>query len=243
MNRSAWKCAEELDYMLGDARVVSIFSCGICANLSDTGGLRGARFLAETLETGGREVAVARSVTACCCEEIMRQALRINAGAIHGSDALVLISCAAGVKSAFLCEPGIPIVPAVDSVGSVPVSRREDAVARSLCTNCGHCVIAFTGGICPLSECPSRRKYEPCSRYGERGDLCAVDVARQCIWKEIEGRGDLEALMELGCLHENASFRRLVSSGSMPSPRMLRSVSGWIVARAGWFARLVPFVN
>ncbi len=243
MNRSAWKSAEELDYMLRDARKVSILSCGICANLSDTGGSRGIRFMKKTLEAGGREVVCARNVMACCAEEIMRQALRINAKSIRESDALVVISCAAGVKSAFLCEPGIPIVPAADSVGSVPVSRRDDPVARSLCTNCGHCVIAYTGGICPLSECPSGKKYEPCARYGERGDACVVDDSRQCIWREIERRGELEALRELGRMHEQDGFRRLVPAGSTPSPRLLRSISGWLVARGGWFARLVSFIN
>ncbi|MBN2028033.1 MAG: methylenetetrahydrofolate reductase C-terminal domain-containing protein [Actinobacteria bacterium] len=243
MNKSAWKSAQELDYMLGDAGKVSILSCGICANLSDTGGPRGIRFMRKTLEAAGREVVCARSVTACCAEEIMRQALRINAKSIRDSDALVIISCAAGVKSAFLCEPGIPVIPAADSVGSVPVSRLEDPVARSLCTNCGHCVIAFTGGICPLSECPSGKKYEPCARYGERGDMCVVDDSRRCIWREIERRGDLEALRELGRIHGEDSFRRLAPDGSVPSPRFLRRLSGWLVARAGWFARLVPFIN
>lgn len=243
MNRSAWKSAREIDYMLADARKVSIFACGICANLSDTGGPRGIRFLKETLEADGRKVICARSITACCAEEIMRQAVRINAKAMRDSEALVMISCAAGVKSAFLCEPGVPVIPAVDSVGSVPVSRLEDPVARSLCTNCGHCVIAFTGGICPLSECPSGKKYEPCSRYGEAGDYCVVEGARHCIWREIMRRGDAEALLELGRLHGKEDFRRLEHVGSRPSPRPLRRISGWIVARAGWFARLVPFIN
>jgi hypothetical protein len=243
MNRSAWKSAQELDYMLADARKVSIFACGVCANLSDTGGPRGIKFLKELLEAGGREVICARSITACCAEEIMRQAVSINAKAIRGSDALLLISCAAGVKSAFLSEPGIPVMPVVDSVGSVPVSRRDDPVAYSRCTNCGHCVIAFTGGICPLSECPSRRKYEPCSRYGEKGVFCVVEEARLCIWKEIEERGDLEALRELGRLQEAEGFERLISTGSRPSPLFLKRISGWLVARAGWFARLVPFIN
>lgn len=243
MNRSAWKSAHEIDYMLADAHKVSIFACGICANLSDTGGPRGLKFMTETLEAAGKEVVRARSVTACCAEEIMRQAVRKNAEALRESDALVMISCAAGVKSAFLCEPGVPVIPAVDSVGSVPVSRLEDPVARSLCTNCGHCVIAFTGGICPLSECPSGKKYGPCSRYGEKGTSCVIDESRSCIWKEIEGRGDLEALQELGRLQAEEGFQRLACSVSRPSPRPLRRIAGWIVARAGWFARLVPFVN
>jgi hypothetical protein len=243
MNRSAWKSAEELDYMLGDADKISIFACGVCANLSDTGGRRGIRFLKKTLEKGGKQVICTRNVLACCSEEIMRQAVRLSARALRESDALVMISCAARVKSAFLCEPGIPIVPAADSVGSVPVSRSNDPVALSLCTNCSHCVIGFSGGICPLSACPSRKKYEPCSRYDENDGLCVIDLSSRCIWQEIERRGDLEALRKLGNLHDKADFQRLVSNGRSPKPRPLRTFSGWVMARSGWFAKFVPFVD
>jgi hypothetical protein len=243
MLKSAWKSAEELEYMLGNAHKVVIFSCGVCANLSDTGGRRGMRFMKEKLQRSGREVICAKTITACCSEQIMKQAVRIHAKALRECDALMVISCAGGIKSAFLNEPGIAIIPAADSVGSVPVSRRDDPVAHSLCTNCGHCVIAFCGGICPVSTCPARKKYEPCSRYRENGRLCVVDDSKNCVWQEIERRGNLEALHELARMHESPSYERMTLAGRSTSPNLLKSVTGWLVARAGWFARLVPFVN
>lgn len=243
MNKSGWKSAEEVKFSLRDARKVSILACGVCANLSETGGVRGLKFLKGLLEDWGKEVLLAKCITACCAEEIMRQAVRINRKAISASDALVVISCAAGVKSAFLCCPDTRVVAAADSVGSVPVSRQDDPVARSICTNCSHCVISFTGGICPLSECPSGKKYEPCAKYPDNGNACAVDPTRDCIWKEIESRGDLDALKELGRIHAAVGEERLSSPPNMVSPRPLKRFSGWVVARIRWFERLVPFIN
>lgn len=244
MNKTAWKPAEELRYLLEDTKRVSIFSCGVCANLSGTGGARGSKYLAKVLERWGKKVDCAECVVACCSVEIMRQALRRKSSVIRLSDALVIISCAAGVKSAFLCKPGIPIIPAVDSVGSVPVSHADDPIAFSRCTNCGSCVIALTGGICPLSECPTRMKYKPCARYGEAGKRCVMDASRNCIWTEIEHRGDLEALEALRRLHEKRDdLERMVFPARRHSPKPLRRISGFVVAHSGWFGRLVPFVD
>lgn len=243
MNKSGWKSAAEIRYSLGDAKKVSIFACTVCANLSYTGGAKGLKFLQRLLREWGIETVAASCITACCAEEIMKQAMKIHRDAISSSDALVVISCAAGVKSAFLCRPGIPVIAAADSVGSVPVSRRDDPVANSICTSCGHCVITFTGGICPLSECPSQRKYEPCSRHLEGDGRCVVDVSRSCVWREIESRGDLAALKELSLLHESMGEERLHLPRRKASPAFLRSISGWMVARARWFGRLVPFID
>ncbi len=229
--------------MLGDARRVSIFSCGVCANLSGTGGARGGKYLAHELEGWGIRVDCADCVVACCSMEIMMQALRRRRKALRESDALVVISCAAGIKSAFLCEPGIPVIPAADSMGSVPVTRRADPVAVSRCRSCGHCVIAFTGGICPLDGCPSRTKYGPCSRYDEADGSCALDPSRDCVWKKIGPRGDLEALEGLRRLHAGDGVSRMDFPVRQPSPQWLRSLSGALVARARWFGRLVPFVD
>jgi hypothetical protein len=243
MNKSGWKSAEEIRYSLGDAKKVSVFACTVCANLSYTGGVRGLKFLKGLLNQWGIETVVTSCITVCCAEEIMKQAVKMYSDSISSSDALVVISCAAGVKSAFLCRPDIPVVAVTDSVGSVPVSRQDDPVAHSNCTSCGHCVITFTGGICPLSECASQKKYEPCSRYSEAGVACAVDPSRDCVWKEIERRGDLSALKDLSRIHEDRGEERLSLPERKASPAFLRSISGWMVARAPWFGRFVPFID
>ena len=168
---------------MSEAKGVTVFACTMCANYSYTGGVRGMQQMKILLSELGIEMAAAKCITMCCGEEIMRQAVRINRRSLSGSDALVVISCAAGVKSALLCEPGLPVITVVDSVGSVPVTRRYDPVALSYCASCGHCVITYTGGICPLSECPSQSKYGPCEKSPQDNTVCVVNGRRMCIWE------------------------------------------------------------
>lgn len=211
--------------------------------LSDTGGAAGIKRVRPLLESLGIEVAAAATVPACCSEEVMRQAVRIYGDPLSRSDALLLASCAAGVKSAFLCDPGVPVIALTDTLGSVPVSRRDDPVAQSVCTACGHCVITYTGGICPVTACPAGRKYSPCRQYAENGGACATDPGRACAWLEIEKRGDLAALRELGSIHERAGEERLETCPRKARPPLIRTLAGRLVARCGWFQRLVSLVD
>lgn len=222
---------------------MTIFTCGVCAVLSDTGGHVGIKRIKPVLKSMGVAVIAAKTVPACCSEEIMRQAVRINGETISRSDALLVASCAAGVKSAFLCEPGVPVVAATDTLGSAPISRKDNPVALSVCNSCGHCVITHTGGICPVTACPSGRKYEPCQLTGENGNRCVIDPDRACVWLEIEKRGDLSALKELQLLHERVGEERLEPRSRKAKPVTIRRVAGWVSARSGWFHRLVSFVD
>lgn len=244
MNRTAWKPAEELSLLLSDVRTLSIFSCGICANLSGTGGARGIKHLSRLLKNWGKEVICKECLIACCPLEIMKQAVKKNDKALRRSDALVVISCAAGVKSAFLARPGVPVIPAVDSVGSVPVATYDDdPVSRSRCTNCGRCVLVLTGGICPVNECPAGMKYGPCSRYGEVEGRCALDPSRECIWKEVERRGSLAKLERLKELHKRGGLERLSLPPRKNTPKPVRKIAGWLTVHAGWFARFIPLID
>lgn len=242
MNRTVWKPEEEIRFSLERAERVTILACTVCANLSFAGGRRGAEHLRSLVEGWGKEVKAAGCVTACCAEEVMRQAVARYGRALDSSDALVVLSCAAGIKSANLASPGIPVIAVTDPVGSTPVSRRDDPVARSLCTSCGQCVISFTGGICPLSECPARSKYGPCKKRSRPDGPCVLDESRDCVWTEIERRGDLAALDELRRVHENPGVRTSPLSRGR-SPALLRKTSGWLVAHAGWFGRLVDTID
>lgn len=243
MIKSTWKPAEEIRLSLRGAGRVTVISCGTCASLSDTGGERGIRFLEGLCKAWGVEVIASRCLAACCPEEAMRQVLKKYEKHISRSDALVMLCCSGGVKSAFLCAPGVPIVAALDTVGSVPVSHSDDLVARSTCYYCDHCVLTFTGGICPLSECPAKKLFGPCGKYPPQGGRCEVDPARDCIWIEIEKRGDLEALRRLEELHALGMPERPLLSGQKPSPAFLRSTAGWAVSRARGWSRLSRLVR
>jgi len=156
MYKTKLKSAEEIEQSLKVFRRVALFSCAACANLCDVGVIRGMEFMQGLLEGLGKEVVTAKIVLGCCAEAIMRQAWRIHLEPVSRLDALVVISCASGMKSAFLCNFDAPVIAACDSVGSAAVSLINETVdeltARSLCTSCGRCAISYTGGICPMNE-------------------------------------------------------------------------------------------
>jgi len=202
MIKTRWKSRAELEHALRNTKRVAIFSCGTCANIIDTGGLVGIDVMKKLLKDLGKEVVLTEVVFACCAEELMRPTFNIHHKALARCDAMVILSCAGGIKAANICSPGVPVIAALDTLGSAPVSFQDSPVTRSICTTCGHCVLSFTGGICPISECPTKRKYGPCDKAPKEGTVCGVVPEKDCVWIEIAKRGDLKALEELARIHK-----------------------------------------
>lgn len=242
MQKTKWKPIEEIKYSLGNARKVAILSCGICANLCNTGGKIGIKVLKGLLEEWGKKVIFARSVMGCCPEEIVRQALRVYRKPISRSDILLILSCSSGVKAAFLCDPGVPVVGVLDSIGSLLVSRQDNLITSSICTSCGTCVISYTGGICPRAECPEKKKYGPCGKFPGEGSKCTVEPDRDCVWKEISKIGDVNALKQLSQLHKDGGEEPLSPRVKL-TPGFLRKLTGWVAARGQFLEKPARWVE
>jgi hypothetical protein len=238
-----YKSPEEIKHSLGDARRVAVFSCGGCANMNQIGGLRGMRFLRKQLREWGYEVVVAASPVGCCSTAVMGRAVETHIEPRRESvDALVQISCMAGIKNAFYFNPGLKVVAAADPMGVetlLPLDAYysdpgEDLVAFGLCQPCGHCVLSFTTGICPYVECPSKSLYGPCENAPgpNDGESCGRDEGRRCVWRIIEDRGgDLEGLVELKRMHEDRDLRRIPSIERDTAGELRNKAVGFIGAR------------
>ncbi|WP_028316460.1 methylenetetrahydrofolate reductase C-terminal domain-containing protein [Desulfatibacillum aliphaticivorans] len=243
MVKSEWKPEEEIRLALEGKDRIAVISCAVCANLSGTGGYQGLKKMRGLAKKWGKKVVLSQCVVACCSQEIMSQTKKMHLDPVASKcDALVMLSCSGGVKSAFIADPGMPIVAALDSMGSAVVTREESIIAESLCTGCGQCVLTYTGGICPLSKCPAKRQYSPCSKQPQEGDQCAVDPARKCVWKEIEKRGDLQALQALEARHKNSGEPRLASDIPPEFPGLGKTLAGWAMAKSGRFARIISSI-
>ena len=232
MLKMRWKTLEEIKYSLSEANKIAIISCDFCANLCDTGGRRGIRYFSDILEGWGKEVVLGKSIIPCCSEAVMSLAFRFYGKSLSSADMLVVLSCPTGLKAASLCEPILPLYCPLEVDGGVMITCREDStLASSICSACGHCVISHTGGICPLSGCPSGQLYGPCDNYPLRGTKCSVDPELHCIWKEIERKGDMAALRVLKELHDNQDNARLPGPDSPATPPVLKKLAGWTIAR------------
>ena len=247
MDKTVWKSHEEIKYSLGAAKKVAIISCSLCANMCDTGGMAGIRAMNELLDGWGKKVTLAKCVLACCSVQMMMQALRKYSKALSKSDALVILSCPAGVRSAILHDPGVPVVAVLDSVGSAPIwrSKQEDPVLETICTACGQCVITYTAGICPVSVCPANTKYGPCSKAPQNGTQCALDKQRNCVWSEIIKRGgDLASLRELERIHKTKEKKRISAPKGRNARQFLRKFTIWLeLCCAQGLARLLRSIT
>ncbi len=244
MQISVWKSEDEIAQSLADARRVAVFSCNICANMSGTGGRRGLRRMRQLLKKWNKEIVVARTVNVCCSEEIMRQCLRIYIDPVKDRcEALVVLSCAGGVKSAFLCDPGIPVVAALDSLGSAVIATSIDPVAAGICKSCEHCVLTYTAGICPVTACPAKKKYGPCKNAPVETAVCAVNPEQVCVWKTIEKKGNVQALQELEKRHAGRNYERMPAVGFKGSALPVRRTSGWFMARIPGISGLIDMIK
>lgn len=232
MNKTIWKPEPEINLILKNYNTFAILSCGICANLSYTGGKTGVEVLKAHLLKNHKQIKLDKVILAACPEEIMRQALRANKKALEKCDALIVLSCAAGIKSANSCRPDLPVINVLDSVGSAAVSSSDPVIAHSLCRSCGHCVLTCTAGICPLSECPAKSKYGPCKSYSESNLKCALDPQINCVWHIIHERSNnLHLLPLLKELHSHKEDRNTHSTHEIKSAGLWQKFFAWSAAR------------
>lgn len=103
---------------------------------------------------------------------------------IEPYDAVLSMACGAGVQ--FLAErfPNKRVFPAVNTT-FVGVNR-DLGWYEERCKCCGECVLAYTGGICPVAMCAKCLFNGPCG--GAQDGHCEVDKEIPCAWVNIYNR-------------------------------------------------------
>jgi len=105
---------------------------------------------------------------------------------INDYDAVISMACGAGVQ--FLAEmyDSKPIYPALNTQ-FIGVAEREGEWSER-CRACGDCVLADTGGICPVAICPKGLLNGPCG--GTNDGKCELSKEKDCAWTLIYNRLD-----------------------------------------------------
>ncbi|MFQ6016075.1 MAG: methylenetetrahydrofolate reductase C-terminal domain-containing protein [Anaerolineae bacterium] len=158
-----------------------LVGCGICATSWSTGGEKEVKEMIERLTQEGKTCTgwvVTKEAT--CDARCTRRDLRHHAAEIEEADAVLVLACGAGVQTvAPLVD--IPTYPGLNSLGLARLQRLTLADQR--CVLCGDCVLATTGGICPVTLCPKGLMNGPCGGYQD--GKCEVDRERDCAWVTI----------------------------------------------------------
>lgn len=198
--------------VLDGHRSVFVIGCGVCAATWRTGGEPEVKALAGQLPAAGKQCS-GWTVTqeACCDARLTRLLLRQSETALSVSDAIVVMACGAGAQTvASLVE--LPVYPGLNTLSLSQIQSLSLAIER--CRLCGDCILAETGGICPVARCPKALMNGPCGGYQD--GKCEVDRAQDCAWVLIYDR-----LQQLRQAERLAVVREPKDWSRMRSPRVV----------------------
>jgi hypothetical protein len=113
-------------------------------------------------------------------------------------EAVLSLACGAGPQTVAEFFPDIPVIPAQNS-HFVGREDREGGNIDDSYQTCGDCILALTGGICPVTRCSKGLLSGACG--GARHGKCELDPNRDCAWELIYERlkrlGQLDKIKEL----------------------------------------------
>jgi ferredoxin len=194
------KPLEEIKAMIADAGKVLVLGCGTCVTVCFAGGEKEVSILASQLRMAtrlaGQEKEIREFTVQRQCELEYNQ---LAAEHVRDSDLVLSLACGIGVQTLNDQFPDKLTVPGLNTTGlSQPT---EHGIWEERCQACGDCILAETGGLCPVARCAKSLMNGPCG--GSQRGICEVAAEKQtpCVWDQIYKRlaalGQLERLMEV----------------------------------------------
>jgi ferredoxin len=176
------KTPADIEKLLEKDLKVFLVGCGTCATMCRTGGKDEVLDMARKLADLGKTV-TGSVVIPTVCDSLDQQALAENAKAIEEADCILVMACAYGVQ-ALAIYTDKPVYPALETL--FMGQEMSPGVFSEVCVQCGECVLAWTGGICPLTACPKGLLNGACG--GAKSGKCEVSAAKDCAWEVIYER-------------------------------------------------------
>ncbi len=194
------KPIEDIKKMLHGKQKVLAVGCGTCVAVCFAGGKREVGVLSSALrmttELEGESVQIDETIVQRQCEKEFIEHLGDKLGEY---DAILSLGCGVGVQTLAELYPGTRVLPALNT--KFMGGPTEQGVWVERCQGCGNCVLEYTGGICPISQCAKSLMNGPCGGT-DKGGFCEVDPETPCAWFKIWERMDtLEIQDELMQIH------------------------------------------
>jgi hypothetical protein len=205
------KPLEEIKQQLDGLERAYIVGCGTCATMTKTGGRDEVMAMKECLQGLGKMV-TGWTVIPTACDGMTEASMRENNGAIRGANCVLVMSCALGVQrvGSYIDKP---VIPALDTL----FIGVEDSPGyfHEICDQCGHCVLGYTAGICPITACHKGLLNGPCG--GTNNGKCEVDKEKDCAWTLIYNRLKAQDRLDIMKKYQPPKNSQLV-----PRPRIVR---------------------
>ena len=214
------KPIEEIIEQVRDKKRVLIAGCDGCVTVCESGGLKEVQVLASALrmyfkQAGIDKVVEETSLTRQCDKPYISELQ----DSIGNYDAVVSLACGAGVQ--FLAEMyrGKVILPGVNTCFIGVTEQKGEWTER--CQACGECILATTGGICPIARCSKRMSNGPCG--GSSDGKCEVGKDIACGWHLIYER--LKELDELQRFEQPTEPKNWATSRDGGPRKIIKEVS------------------
>lgn len=193
MIRAVPKPLEEIIEYVKDHDKLLIAGCDGCVTVCEAGGLKEVKVLGAALRLHFGQGTKAKvidetSLTRQCDQEYLAQ-LRDR---MDDYDAVVSLACGCGIQYLAEMYNTKPVYPGVNTTFMGVTEER--GVYSERCQGCGRCILAETGGVCPIARCSKRMLNGPCG--GSDKGKCEVSPEMPCGWQLI-----YERLKTLGQLH------------------------------------------
>ena len=204
------KPIEEIIEEIKNHEKILILGCNECVTVCEAGGKKEVGVMASALRmyflNQGQEVKIDEKTLERQCDHEYLEEIR---DVMDQYDAVVSLACGVGVQ--FMAEKyhTTPIYPGVNTCFLGVTEER--GVWTERCQACGECILARTGGICPVSRCAKRLLNGPCG--GATKGKCQINKELDCAWQLI--------------------IDRLKALGKMDDYEKITPIKDWSTERAG----------
>jgi ferredoxin len=186
------KKIQNLHEVIKNHNHVLVLGCGTCVTVCLAGGEREVSIISSALRiasaNAGKPIVIEELTIERQCDNVF---IEMAAEAIHRNDAVLSLGCGAGVQALAERFPSKPVYAGLDTAFLGILEER--GVWTEKCAQCGECIVADYGGICPVTRCAKSMLNGPCG--GSREDRCEIDPELPCAWQMIYKR-----LSEIGQL-------------------------------------------
>jgi ferredoxin len=191
------KPLEEIKHLVSGFNKVLVLGCGTCVTVCFAGGEKQVGVLASSLRMAtaldGAPIEFLEATVQRQCEYEYNQEI---ADLLPQVDVVLSLACGIGVQTVNEQFPGVVTLPGLNT--AFLGQPTEQGIWEERCQACGNCVLATTGGICPVARCAKSLLNGPCG--GSQNGVCEVDADTRCAWQLIYDRmtalGRLELLLE-----------------------------------------------
>jgi hypothetical protein len=205
MNATQRKPTDEVVESLEGVSKVFILGCQGCPIGCETGGRPWVDEMAAAIAAADKEVTGSALIDMICNKAIVGIKLGRCVDKIAAAEAVLVGSCGVGVQAVGNMV-GRRAVPAMDTVCMGDYQGLWPSEER--CAECGECMLAHTGGLCPITLCAKGLVNGACGGTGDDG-TCEVSSDKRCGWQMIYER--LDALGRTGDLrryHPPKDYRK-----------------------------------